>query len=187
MNESNLRRGLLGAEPASDDLQRAHRERLRALVNRPISTAERIVQAISLAIGLGLVVQFVRLFLQHRAEGRPTALVGLAIGLAFSVGWSVFSVVLLRRRTEDVRWHGFLRTQLVGVFTLALAGLMLWAGLGTSDPARGNQLILFGLVFWVTMGLPFYVGQMVRESTLRVRQDLLRLELAIAERDTATR
>jgi len=185
LNGSNLRRGLLGAEPPSDDLQRAYRERLRTLVERPITAAERIVQATGLAIGLGLVVEFVRLFLGHRADGRPVALVGLAIGLAFSIGWSVFSIALLRRRTEHVRWHNYLRTQLVGAFTLALAGLMLWAGLAAPDPARGNQLILFGLVFWATLGLPFYVAQMVRESTLRVRQDLLRLELAIAEQGTA--
>ena len=66
-----------------------------------------------------------------------------------------------------------------------LAGLMLWAGIETPDPARGNQLILFGLVFWTTMGLPFYLAHMVRQNELRVRLDVLRLELALAERDEA--
>jgi hypothetical protein len=185
MTGSNLCGGLLGAEPPSDELRRVHRERLRGLLERRISGLERATQAGSLVIALGLIVQFVRLFLVHRTDGRPVVLAALAVGLAFSAGWSVFSIALLRRRAEDLRWHGYLRTQLVGLFTFALAGLMLWAGLEAPDPARGNQLILFGLVFWVTIGLPFYVGQMVRQSTLNVRQDVLRLELAIAERDEA--
>lgn len=126
-----------------------------------------------------------RLFLEHRADGRPVALAGLAVGLAFTLGWSAFSIVLLRRGTEDLRLHGSVRTQLVTLFTLALAGLMLWAGLDSPDPARGNQLILFGLVFWTTIGLPFLVAHLVQEATVRVRQDVVRLELALAERAEA--
>lgn len=181
MNGSKLRGGLLGAEPPSVELQRKYRERLGSLTERRITGVERFTHSVSLAISLGLVARFVQLFVEHRAAGRPVMLVGLAVGLAFSTGWSVFAIALLRRGTEDLRLHGFVRTQLVGLFTLALAGLMLWAGIETPDSARGNQLILFGLVFWTTMGLPFYVGHVVQQTELRIRQDVLRLELAMAE------
>ncbi len=183
MKGPELRGGLLGAEPPSAELRQRYAERLRALGERRITGASRVVHAVSLAIALGLVVRFVQLFLQHRADGRPAALAGLALGLAFSAGWGAFCIQLLRRGKEDLRWHGFLRTQLVGVFTFAMAGLMLWAGLETPDPARGNQLILFGLVFWTAIGLPFYVGHFVQQAELRIRQDVLRLELALAERN----
>ena len=185
MNESKLRVGLLVAEPPSEELQKRYRERLSGLTERPLTAVGRVSHIFGLVISLGMVARFVQLFLEHRANGRPVALVGLAVGLAFCLGWGVFSIALLRRGAEDLRWHSFLRTQLVGLFTLALAGLMLWAGLETPDPARGNQLILFGLVFWSTMGLPFYVAQMVQQNELRIRQDVLRLELALAERDEA--
>jgi hypothetical protein len=185
MNGSKLRGALLGAEPPSAEQQQRFRERLRAITERRITPVARAGHLFGLVVALATAARFVQLFAQHRADGRPVALAGLAVGLAFCLGWSWFSIALLRRGTEDLRLHGFLRTQLVGLFTLALAGLMLWAGLGAPDPASGNRLILFGLVFWSTMGLPFYVAQLVQQGELRVRQDLLRLELALAERDEA--
>lgn len=181
MNETRLREGLPGAEPASADLERKYRERMATITRRRITGIERASHVFGLVVALGTAAWFVWLFLQHRADGRPVAMAGLAVGLAFTLGWSAFSIALLRGGTEDQRWHGVIRTQMVGLFTLALAGLMLWAGLAEPDPARGNQLILFGLVFWTTMGLPFYVAQMVKQNELSVRSDVLRLELALAE------
>jgi hypothetical protein len=183
VNGSKLREGLLGAEPPSAELRQKHRDRLLALTERRITPAQRVGHVLGLVLALGAAARFVQLFLQHSAGDRPVALAGIAVGLAFCLGWSAFSIALLRRGTEDLRLHGALRTQLVGLFTLALAGLMLWAGIESPDPARGNRLILFGLVFWTTLGLPFFIAQVVRQNEFRVRLDVLRLELALAERE----
>ena len=183
MNERGLREGLLAAEAPSPELQRKYGERLRAIVERRLTTFERVAHVCGGLFALATAARCAQLFLQHRADGRPVALVGLAVALVFLLGWSAYSFVLLRRGAEDMRLHGFVRAQLIGVFTFALAGIMLWAGLESPDPARGNQLILFGLVFWCTMGLPFYLVHAIQQNTLRIRQDMLRLELALTERD----
>jgi hypothetical protein len=75
-----------------------------------------------------------------------------------------------------------MRTVLLVVFTSVLAGLMLWAGIESPDPVRGLRLVLFGLVFWCVIGLPFLVSYWVRDSEVRTRMTLLRLELQYAER-----
>ena len=50
------------------------------------------------------------------------------------------------------------------------------------DPARGIRLILFGLVFWCVLGLPFLIAYLLRHGEVRVRMAVLRLELQLAER-----
>jgi len=181
MSATRLREGLPEAESASAELERRYRERMAAIARRRLTGFERAGHVFGMIVGLGTAAWLVVAFLQHRADGRPAALVGIAVGLAFALGWSAFSFALLRGGTEDQRVHAEIRAQLIGLFTMALAGLMLWAGLAEPDPARGNQLILFGLVFWTTMGLPYYVARLVRQNELRVRSDVLRLELALAE------
>jgi hypothetical protein len=181
MNETRLREGLPAAEPASAELQRKYRERMRALLEHRLTATERAGHLLGLVIALGMTARFVQLILQHRAGGRPIAIAGILVGLAFSVGWAAVSFAVVRRGVDHLRRLGIPRTYLIVSFLFLLAGLMLWAGLTEPDPARGNQLILFGLVFWAAIGLPFLVAHLVRDSELRVRSDVLRIELAMAE------
>ncbi len=182
MNGVGLREKLLVAESVTPELERRYRERLRALTERRLTPVQRGSHIFGLVVGIALAARFVQLFVQNRAEGRPLAIVGLAVGFAFSVGWAFAAAAVLRSGTDRFFTHRLARTWLVVVFTGLLAGLMLWAGLEARDAAQGIRLILFGLVFWCTMGLPFLVAQLVRGSELHVRADVLRLELALAER-----
>ena len=185
MNTPRLRDALLAAEPPSPDLEGRHRERLRLLTEHRLTGIERWTHAFGLALGLLLAARFVQLFAQHRADGRPVALVGIAVGFAFSAGWALAAANVLRSGVDRMFTNGTTRDYLVVAFTFLLTGLMLWAGLESPDPVRGTQLIMFGLVFWCAIGLPFLLSQHVRQAELRVRADVLRLELALAERTGA--
>ena len=182
MNTPNLREGLLGAERPDPDLETRYRERVRALTERRLTGAARAGHALGMVLSLALVVRFVQLVAQDRAQGRPEALAGLGLGLAFCAGWALAELAVLRAGVERHFSHGAVRTVLLVGFTSLLAGLMLWAGLVSPDPARGLRLILFGLVFWCVIGLPFLISYRLRHSEMRVRIALLRLELQLAER-----
>ena len=181
MNSSNLREGLLGAERRDPGLEARHRERMRALTERRLNGAARAGHALGLILSLALVVRFLQLFAQGSAQGRPEGLAGLGLGLAFCAGWALAELAVLRAGVERHLSHGAMRTVLLVGFTSLLAGLMLWAGLTTPDTARGVRLILFGLVFWCVMGLPFLISYWIRAAEVRTRMDLLRLELRLAE------
>ncbi len=182
MNTSNLREGLLGAEGQDPGLESRYRERVRALTERRLTGAARVGHTLGMLLALALVVRFVQLFVQDRAQGRPEGLAGLGLGLAFCAGWALAELAVLRAGVERHLSHGAVRTVLLAGFTSLLAGLMLWAGIVASDPARGVRLILFGLVFWCVLGLPFLISHWLRESEVRTRIALLRLELRLAER-----
>lgn len=181
MNTQNLRQGLLGAESRDPGLETRYRERLRALTERRLTGAARVGHTLGMVLALALVVRFLQLFGQDRAQGRPEALVGLGLGLAFCAGWALAELAVLRAGVERHLSHGAVRTLLLVGFPSLLVGLMLWAGLGTPDPARGIRLILFGLVFWCVIGLPFLISYLVRDSEMRTRIALLKLELRLAE------
>lgn len=182
MNTPNLREGLLGAEGHDPGLETRYRERVRALTERRLTGVARVSHALGMLLGLALVVRFLQLFVQDSAHGRPEALVGLGLGLAFSAGWALAELAVLRAGVERHLSHGAVRTLLIVGFTSLLAGLMLWAGIEASDPARGIRLILFGLVFWCVIGLPFLISHLLRDSEVRIRIALLRLELQLPER-----
>ena len=181
MNGTRLREGLLGAESASAELERKHRERIRALVERRLGPAQRGAHVFTVALSLALVIFFVVTFLRLRGHETATGVAGIAVGLVFSLGWGALAVASLRSGTENLRFHAVLRSQLIWSFNALLMGLMLWAGMQTPDVTRGNQLILFGLVFFVGFGIPYFVAQVVRQSELRLREDVLRLQLALAQ------
>jgi hypothetical protein len=182
VNTPSLREALLSAEPRDPALVERHRERMRALTERRLTGAARAGHVLGMLLALALVARFVQLFVQDQAHGRPEALAGLGLGLAFSAGWALAELAVLRAGVERHLSHGAARTVLLVGFAALLAGLMLWAGLASTDPARGMRLILFGLVFWCVIGLPFLIAHWLRQSELRVRIALLRLELELPER-----
>ena len=182
MNTPNLREGLIGAEDRNPGLEARYRERVRALTERRLSGAARAGHVLGLLLSLALVVQLLQLFVHDRAQGRPEALVGIGLGLTFCAGWALAELAVLRAGVERHLSHGAVRTVLLVGFASLLAGLMLWAGLESADPVRGIRLVLFGLVFWCVIGLPFLISHWLRDSEVRTRVSVLRLELQLAER-----
>jgi len=185
MSGTGLREGLLAAERVTPALEQRYHERLRALTDRRLTQVERASHVVGLLVALGLVARFIQLFVQHGAHGRAVAVVGLVLGLAFSAGWVCAEGAVLVSGVNRFFSHGVIRTQLIVAFTFLLAGLMLWAGLERPNVAEGLRLILFGIVFWCAIGLPFLVAHLTARGELRVRADILRLELTLAERDAS--
>jgi hypothetical protein len=184
VNTPNLREGLLGAEEQDPDLKKIYRERLRVVTERRLTGPARVAHGIGMLFAVVLIARFLQLFLQSSGHGRPEELAGLGLGLAFSVGWALAELAVLRAGVERLFSHTALRTMLIVGFTSLHAGLMLWAGLESADPARGVRLILFGLVFWCVIGLPFFISYLVKNSEVRMRMALLRMELQLPERGT---
>jgi hypothetical protein len=179
--KSSIKEGLLGAEARDPALEERYRAPLRGLTERRLGPAARIGHAIGLVLGLGLSIRFIQLMVSLHAGGRPEQWVGLGVGLSFSVCWALAEAAVLRAGVERLFSHGAIRTALIVTFAFVLAGLMLWAGIQSADPNRAMRLILFGLVFWCTIGLPFLMAHLVQSSEVRVRASLLELELARAE------
>lgn len=178
---NGMRDGLMDAERASAELERKYRESLRGMLESRLSPAQRGAALFGLGMSLAMVVFFVVQMVRVGAHARPVQWAGLAVGLLFSLGYGALALASLRGGRENLRVHAVIRSQLVWLFTVLLMALMLWAGLASPSVERGNQLILYGIVFFVGMGMPFFTAQVVRQSELRVREDVLRVQLALAQ------
>jgi hypothetical protein len=181
MNGTGLRDGLIGAEATTPELERKYHAKMQALVERRLTPAQRGSHVFSLVLSLALTVFFIVEFVALRGRETAAGVAGITVGLLFSLGWGALALSALRRGSESLRFHGVIRTQLIWAFTVALLGLMLCVGMASPDAARGSRLILYGVAFWVAFGIPSFIAQVVQQSELRVREDLLRLELALAQ------
>ena len=179
--KSSMKQTLLDAEARDPVLEERYRARLRGLTERQLGPGARVAHALGLVLGLGLSVRLVQLMVSLHAAGRLEQWIGLGVGLAFCLCWTLAEAAVLRAGVERLFSHGAIRTAVVVTFTFVLAGLMLWAGIESANPTRGMHLILFGLVFWCVLGLPFLMAHLVAASEVRVRASLLELELARAE------
>jgi hypothetical protein len=181
MNEPTLRDRLLVAEPPNADLERRFRERLRQITERRLAPVERAGLAIPVLGTLALIVWFIRLMSPY-PPGRPEiGLLALRIGIVLAGALGACAVVLIVRGRESLRRDGTALTLLVLGSTLVMVGLLMWKGLHLPDPVRGNREMLVALLVWCLAGIPFCVSMFVRTSEIKLRTDLLRLELALAE------
>lgn len=179
--KSSMKEALLRVESHDPALEERYRERLRRLTERRLTPAARIVHGAGLVMGIALTIRFVQLMMSLQGTGRTEQWAGLGVGLAFSFCWTLAEAAVLRAGVDRLFSHGAFRTALIVTFAFVLAGLMLWAGIRSANPTRGMHLILFGLVFWCAIGLPFLVAHLVASSEVRVRTALLELELARPE------
>ena len=187
MNESRMRDALLATEMPSPELERRYRERLLAMTERRLTPAKRTALVILLLVMLGVAAWFVRMLVTYPAGSRVDGWISLPVGLILLALLAAYAISALRRGTEDLHQDGLRGMQLVGLCALVMLVLMMWQAYHQADPARGNHKILVGLVVWTVGALPVGMAHFVKQSELRVRTDLLRLELALAQRNEAGR
>ena len=181
MTEPTLRDQLLAAEPPSAVLESRYRERLSALTERKLTTTERAGLVVGLAGCLAVTVWFIRLFVAYPARYQPDGRAVLPVALGLVVLLAYYAARELRRGVVDLRRDGSLHAELVGLCALVMVLILVWQGMHWPDAVRGNRKILVGLAVWTIAALPYLLVYFVKESERKVRIDLLRLELALAE------
>lgn len=181
MNTGAWQASVLAAEPPDPELERRYRDRLRRITERRLTGPERAGHALGLLLAVATAIQ---LLLGHHGDLRPIAWVARAAGLSFCIGWAVVEIAVLRSGVDRALTFGAARAQLVIAFAVVFAALMLWAGVTARDTAAAVRFGLVGLVYWCVAGLPTLISHLGRQAELRIRSDVLRLELMIAEAGT---
>ena len=179
-DKANLREELLATEMASEELKTRYEAKVKDLLERPLKPRERIVWTLA---AVGSVCMGV--FFGYTALSLPDAFpfVGRLLfmaGIAFTLGWTVLSVVILRRGTARMKWDSNATTGLVWMFLVVMMTGSLLLGNAMTDVARGTQLILSGTVFLIMFGHMLPLNR-INQAELNLREDVLRLQLQIAE------
>ena len=181
MNETRMRDALLASEQPSTELERRYRERLSTILERRITTKDRVGLVIGLLGAVATAVWFVRLLGSPPPACGPIGVIALKWGLVMCAGWAAYAIAFLLRGTENLGRDRPILVNLVVVSAVVPIALLFWKAVHLTDTALGNQKLLVALLVWTMGVLPFCVAHLVRESGLQLRADLLRLELALAE------
>ncbi|MBP8130673.1 MAG: hypothetical protein KA184_13925 [Candidatus Hydrogenedentes bacterium] len=195
MSNPRLREELLELETVTPELEAKYRMQMKAILERPLTPVSRIGTIIGLVMGIGFFLSFstvtvITLLLEpdFPAIGRLIFAAGALFGLAFAV----LSAVILKRGSINLQlWRNITLRQLRtmhpaafgltwGFCVLLTVGCMMM-GHQMADPARGNQIILGGIVAMVLFGIPVMILSVATESELLMREKFLQLELRLAE------
>lgn len=182
MTPSNTRQALLSAEPPDPVLAARFRARLSELTERRMGTGERAGLSVVIAAGFGAGAWIVRLLVVPPAAAPPDGWIAGVAGLVLLAVILVQGILQVRRGVVDLTRGAGLRAGLVGSCALVMVLLVEWQGRHAANAAEGGRTMLVGLVVWNLAVLPYCIAHFVRTSELKLRHELLRIELAIAER-----
>ena len=179
-DNADLREKLLSAEVVSADLKMKYEARVKNLLERPLKAHERVAWTLA-AVGSVCISIFFVCMAVRAPGGFP--LVGRLLfiaGTVFPLGWTVLSVVILRRGTARMKWDSNVSAGLTWMFLVVMMTADLLLGSSMTDVARGTQLILTGTVFLIMFGHMVPLNR-INQAELNLREDMLRLQLQIAE------
>ena len=105
------------------------------------------------------------------------AIAGSLYGLFFAV---TGTIAVIRGKYDHKRWSN-IYAGLAWAFILVMAiAFFIRAGTMANRPYQGTWMMLFALMFLI-VGVVVCVRNMIEQSTLKVQEDLLRLQIQIAE------
>jgi hypothetical protein len=181
MNRKTFREQLLSEEKVSPELRERYRKEVRNMLERKLTKREKIGWTFAIVLCCFFFVFFGYLAL-FSPPGFP--LVGrivFGLGPVFAVAYIALAVTVLRRgklhriRTED--WSAKFG---YGFVLLLMVIALVWGG-QMEDRVSGISMILSTLVFLILFGvLPMIINR-VNRAEWKLREDLLRIELELAE------
>ena len=108
------------------------------------------------------------------------ARVGLGVGVLFGLAWCVTAVSVLRQGAMDMRTHGRWMAVMVWVFTILMVMFFQILGMTVPDRMLGLAMMANGLVFLIGAAV-YWLSFLIGQSQLNTREQLLQLELRLAE------
>jgi len=179
MSRETFREELLNAEKASPELRERYQKEVRNMLERKLTRRERIAWILMTFLCCDLVVIFgwAALF----AAETPMMRIWFGAGVAFAVVFIAFSAAMLKRgklhRVRDEEAS----TRIGYAFVLIMmACALVWGGM-MEDRVVGISLVLGTFVFFVTFGVMPMILNRVNRAEWKLREDLLRIELELAE------
>ena len=183
MNDT-LRNRLLEQQPINEEAEKRFRMEVCRMTEKKLTFIGR---ASWVFVGL-LGLFFVALF-GYKSWSMPTEfplLVRLVFvgGAVFGAAWVWIAVHILKKgslnlKTDENTVHAL--TWLIMVFMMTA---FLFIGGQMENRVLGISIVLYGLVFFVVFAIPAFINLRVNRLELGIREQLLRMEITLAENAT---
>ena len=194
MNDPKLRNRLLAQETVTPELEAKYREGMKAILERPLTPVLRIGWIIATAMGIGFFVLFSTVAVRVWPEpGFPVlGKMMFSIGALFGLLWAIVGFTIVKRgsaslglwRNPTIRQLQTMPPVVAGMtwgFCVLITVFCQMMGSDMADVARGNQMILGGIIAMVLFGIPVLIMGHDTKSDILLREKFLELELELAD------
>jgi hypothetical protein len=181
MNRETFREQLLSEEKVSPELRERYREEVKNMLERKLTKREKIGWTFGIVLCCFFFVFFGYWALFAPPEFPLAGRIVFGLGPVFALAYIAFAVSVLRRgklhriRTED--WSAKLG---YGFVLLLMVIALVWGG-QMEDQVAGISMVLSTLVFFILFGVLPMILNRVNRAEWKLREDLLRIELELAE------
>ena len=180
MAPENLRDGLLASEDFSPEFKSRYDKELGAIMETTLPTWQRIAWGLSGLLGLSFFIGFGYTAWTLPDDLSPIIQGEFAFASLFGAGWMALAWSIAYKGKMNVGKHQGIAAGMTWVMVIVMmTGFLFLAG-QMEDAAKGNYMVLFGLVFMI-FGVVVLLQHTIKQSELSVREGMLRLELQLAE------
>jgi Mn2+/Fe2+ NRAMP family transporter len=178
---NEMRNKLVAQERRNREMEARFREAVASMTTRKLTPRHRVAYGLGCILGLLLAG-----LLGHSAWTAPPGLpllgrLILVVGAVFGVAWAGMSAYVLKRGSMNLRTDENAKHALMWIFMVLMMTVFLVIGTQMDDRLLGISLVLDALVFFVVFAIPAFVAMRVNRMEMQVREQLLRMEIALAE------
>ncbi|MFA6241638.1 MAG: hypothetical protein WC655_11960 [Candidatus Hydrogenedentales bacterium] len=181
MNKQSIAEQLLAQEKPSANWELRYRKEMEAMMERNLKPWERVLYVLVTIMCLSFFVVFGVAAVLSWGDLPLLSTIGFALGSLFGLAFALISIGVMKRGRFNFKRDTGKITGLVWIFMIGMMTIFLVQGQQMKDTGKGTQLILVGLVFFVTFGVVGMLQYNIQQSELRVRESMLKIELQLAE------
>jgi hypothetical protein len=178
---NEMRNRLVAQERRSEEMETRFRRAVENMTTKKLTPRLRAAYALGGVLGM-----FIAGLLCYVAWTAPSGLpllgrLVLILGAAFGAAWAGGSVYVLKRGSMNLKTDENAAQGLMWVFMVLMMTAFLVIGTQMENRMLGISLVLDGLVFFVVFAIPAFVSMRVNRMEMCVREQLLRMEITMAE------
>lgn len=179
MNDSNLRERLLAAQTITPSLKERYEKELNTMTEKPLGYKNRIWHFALSGLGAAMCIFFAVTFFTVPEELPLMARLTFLVGAIGSAVWAVICFLMARRGSMNLKRDPEIMVGSIWAMVVIFTVVSLLMGM-QMEPAAGVRMIAYATVFLI-MGALFMIQRMIERTELKLRENMLELELKICE------
>ena len=180
MNDKSIRDRLLDMEKRNPDLEERFNEEMKKMLEKKLTPFGKIVWALVSLFSAAMFFRFS--YMAVVSQNLPWLVrIGFIEGAVFSAAWVALGIWILKKGSINLVYHENAIHVIVFLFVLLLLINMQVLGSQHVDKTKGIQMMLSGAIFFLIFGIPALFNMRISRTEASLREQLLKIELKIAE------
>jgi len=180
MNDKSIRDRLLDMEKRNPDLEERFKKEMKKMLEKKLTPFGKIVWALASLFSAAMLIRFS--YIAVVSQNLPWLVrIGFIEGAVFCAAWVALGIWILKKGSMNLVQHANAIHVIVFLFVLLLLINMQILGSQHADKTRGIQMMLSGAIFFLVFGIPAIFNLRINRTEASLREQLLKIELKIAE------